>query len=327
LRLGGDLWDLSPDGKLLVAGKGHGAQIWDVSTGTRIRDLRPALPIPGGGSLDDEPIPESYPYGYWSSEGGKIAGLSAQGVNIWNAHDGTLLRSIPCEGIQRFILGSLAWRPDGKAICALTRDALNVYDAESGQLLNRIRHGSGSTELIGWTENGRLLAWSVRGSVRLSSLDSEVPVRELTFLDSNLPVRDLKLGCGCVSPDGRYLASFNLVNPGNSIQLRSLEDGRHLCTLLVLRDDQYAFITPEGHWAGTPGIEKELVYVVQTNEQQEVLTPEEFAKRFGWKNNPDKAMATAEGGRARPESGGQKPEGKSPAGSTTKTRTSTQPAR
>jgi hypothetical protein len=127
-------------------------------------------------------------------------------------------------------------------------------------LLNRIWHGN-SAELNGWTENGRLLAWSERGSLRLSSLDSQVPVREL------------KVPHGCVSPDGRYLASFDLRNPGNSIQLRSLEDGRHLCTLLVLRDDQYAFITPEGHWAGTPGIEKELVYSLRGADQRAARSP------------------------------------------------------
>jgi hypothetical protein len=59
-------------------------------------------------------------------------------------------------------------------------------------------------------------------------------------------------------------------------------------TLAVLRDDAWLAISPEGHYRGSPGIEAEIVYVVRTEHGQETLTPEEFSKRFGWKNDPGK---------------------------------------
>ena len=43
------------------------------------------------------------------------------------------------------------------------------------------------------------------------------------------------------------------------------------------------------HNRGSCGIESEIVYVVQTDKGQETLTPEEFAKRYNWKNDPTRA--------------------------------------
>ena len=58
-------------------------------------------------------------------------------------------------------------------------------------------------------------------------------------------------------------------------------------SLLPLRNEQAVVVSPDGHWRGaTPAAEKEIVYVVQTREGQEVLTPKEFAQRYDWKNDP-----------------------------------------
>ncbi|NQT40344.1 MAG: hypothetical protein HQ581_22815, partial [Planctomycetes bacterium] len=62
-----------------------------------------------------------------------------------------------------------------------------------------------------------------------------------------------------------------------------------------------AVISPEGHFTGSPGVEKELVYVVQTEEGQETLSPEEFEQKYGWKNDPAKASGKAESGKPKAE--------------------------
>ena len=54
----------------------------------------------------------------------------------------------------------------------------------------------------------------------------------------------------------------------------------------VRRTSSYAVVSPEGHFRGSPDVEAKFVYVVQTEQAQETLTPEEFAKRYGWKNDP-----------------------------------------
>jgi len=38
-------------------------------------------------------------------------------------------------------------------------------------------------------------------------------------------------------------------------------------------------------------IEDELVYVIKTDEGQETLTPTEFAKTYGWQNDPQQVTA------------------------------------
>jgi WD40 repeat protein len=89
---------------------------------------------------------------------------------------------------------------------------------------------------------------------------------------------------GEVSPDGRLVAWR-----GQSvIRLRETEKGQVVCTMLSLKDSQYAAISPDGHFRGSPDVEKELVYVVQTDQGQETLTPAEFAKKYNWKNDPSK---------------------------------------
>jgi hypothetical protein len=53
--------------------------------------------------------------------------------------------------------------------------------------------------------------------------------------------------------------------------------------------DRWLAISPDGHFRSSPGVEDELVYIIQTDDgRQETLRPAEFAERFGWKNDPDK---------------------------------------
>ena len=59
---------------------------------------------------------------------------------------------------------------------------------------------------------------------------------------------------------------------------------------MPLGHGQAVVVSAEGHWLGTRGAEKEIVYVLQTAAGQETLTPREFYKRFGWKNDPSKVV-------------------------------------
>ena len=45
-----------------------------------------------------------------------------------------------------------------------------------------------------------------------------------------------------------------------------------------------------GHYRGSPGVEDQIVYVALLPDgSQRTYTPAEFAKTFGWKNDPEKA--------------------------------------
>jgi hypothetical protein len=59
--------------------------------------------------------------------------------------------------------------------------------------------------------------------------------------------------------------------------------------LTALPQGQWLAVSPAGHYRGPPGVEKEIVYVVQPEAgPQQVLTPAEFEKQYGWKNDPEK---------------------------------------
>jgi hypothetical protein len=40
--------------------------------------------------------------------------------------------------------------------------------------------------------------------------------------------------------------------------------------------------------AADPGVEKHIVSVVLSDQGEETLTPDEFAKKYGWQNDPEK---------------------------------------
>jgi hypothetical protein len=67
-------------------------------------------------------------------------------------------------------------------------------------------------------------------------------------------------------------------------------DGRGV--FLPFPDEKTLAIHADGHYRGSPRVEKELVYVVQTDKGQETLTPEEFAQRYHWKNDPTRVRLT-----------------------------------
>ena len=63
--------------------------------------------------------------------------------------------------------------------------------------------------------------------------------------------------------------------------------GRHRQPL-ALRRPCVVFLG--GHYRGSPGVEDYILYVAQLDDGSNVtLTPAEFAARFAWKNDPEKA--------------------------------------
>lgn len=86
-----------------------------------------------------------------------------------------------------------------------------------------------------------------------------------------------------VSPDGQLLATRGQ----SDVRVHRLADGALDRTLLALRDQQYAAVSPDGHFAGSPDVEQEFVYVALTDDGEQItLTPAEFEQRFGWQNDP-----------------------------------------
>jgi hypothetical protein len=59
-----------------------------------------------------------------------------------------------------------------------------------------------------------------------------------------------------------------------------------------LPPDRALAVGAVGHYRCTPGVERDLVYVVQTDDGQQTYTPEEFARKYAWKNDPEQVRPT-----------------------------------
>jgi hypothetical protein len=59
-----------------------------------------------------------------------------------------------------------------------------------------------------------------------------------------------------------------------------------------LPDGHWMCVGPTGHCRCSKGVAKHVVYVAQLDDGSNItLSPQEFAKRFGWKNDPRKGNA------------------------------------
>jgi hypothetical protein len=75
---------------------------------------------------------------------------------------------------------------------------------------------------------------------------------------------------------------------GGAARVLDLSTGR-IETLLNLTDGRWIVFSPEGHYRCSEGVAEELVYVVEIDSGgQLTLSPDEFAQRYAWRNDPSK---------------------------------------
>jgi WD40 repeat protein len=239
-------------------------------------------------------------------------------VRLWQVETGKLLRTLQAQD-QLWVV---AWSPDGKSLASTGLDGLLLWEAESGKRLHTLKT-PGTIQALAWSPDGHVLAsGETMGTVRLWNPASGQPVDTLkghqygvlalawlpdgktlaSFGDdrtirlwdaqSGEPLRTFPgLAQGTFSPDGRMVATWGPWTLPN-LQLWETKTGRPRGTLVPLREEQYLAVSPDGHYRGPRRIERELVYVVQTDQGQDTLTPEEFAQKYGWKNDPDRVRLT-----------------------------------
>jgi hypothetical protein len=80
------------------------------------------------------------------------------------------------------------------------------------------------------------------------------------------------------------------------VQIWEVESGKLRGTLIHLQaaPQQFLAVATDGHYRISSQPWRHVVYVVGTPAGQETLTPEEFEKRYSWKNDPERVRLTAE---------------------------------
>jgi WD40 repeat protein/serine/threonine protein kinase len=255
----------SPDSKTVAAGSGESdtVRLWDVKTGHDVKTLA------GRGK---EILAVA-----WSPDGKRLVASGRDMRNqVWDVRKAKPL----CVLEPWAYVNWLDWSPDGKTIAGACGDAtFRLWDADSGKL----RH-----QFVGSGSNFYAAAWSP---------DSKTSAT--VFNDGTVRLFDARLGKPLRILRGRTLQSCSLrwssngktVAAGSPFGLSRLWDadtGEPRGCLATLEDQEAIVVSPEGHFRGPPQVEKQLVYVVQTDHGQETFSPQEFTKKYRWRNDPQK---------------------------------------
>jgi WD40 repeat protein len=208
----------------------------------------------------------------YSPDGKSLALAVDREVKLWDPEGEKLRESLPSAGAGLLLL---SWSPDGKTLATAGEDnKVYLFDVEAKRILAVCEGHTDMVFSLGWSDGSKTL---------LSGSPDETRVWDAR---SGKLLRTIADDGGAFSADGRLVASRG----DSAVRIRQTDDGRLLRTILSLRDKQYAAISPDGHFRGSPDVEKEFVYVVQTDDGQETLTPAEFSKRFQWTNDSEKVQ-------------------------------------
>ena len=292
---------ISHDGKRLASSGAHGIHLWDLAGG------------------EPERIPLAHESGgcrvAWSPDDGLIAGLDEKDdhLRVWDAkakkltHEisiaidlppvpenpmtsrsrGLLLSGIPGLAIRPLGVpefspdfapdlpsSALAFSPDGKKLAVAKGGFVTIWEVSSGERLDIFQYAA---RQLCWLPDGETLAvHNGEGLVRFLNPGKAPFVVERSFPE------------GVLGQDGTVYA---WTEPGGVVRLVDSRTGDPLETIVYLSDETWLIVTPDGHYLGSPGVEKEIVCVAQTDDGQETLTPAEFTKKYGWKNDPERVKA------------------------------------
>jgi WD40 repeat protein len=279
--------DWSTDGKFLATGDDAGtAHIWDVESHQLLKTLQ---------TQEGEEIRSVK----WSADS-KLLGLDGP-VQVWNSDSGTLVHKLLKHRVR--IAWSnhdsmLAWRlrPMGSPDAAF-----HVWNATTDQVQqkkkprdivllgtqDRIRKEMASHAALAWTPDDTSLVCSADGLLVWCDLKSD---RYRCAYSGHAQAADSL----SFSPDGTRLVTSSELD--NMLWVWDWPNKQRIASLMVLPyrrlDDpipNYRLaVSTDGHYRSSEGIESEIVYVVQTEQGQETLTPAEFSKRYGWKNDPNR---------------------------------------
>jgi serine/threonine protein kinase/WD40 repeat protein len=211
----------------------------------------------------------------WSPDSKTLATSGRDGtVRLWGAGSGKQLHKLVHAATD---VWCVAWSPDGKSLASGAGHSAYIWDAKSAKLIRTLDGHGGNVGRVAWSPDGMQLA-----------TDCGDPTCRIWEATTGKALRALgQAGLLSWSPDGRTLATRGLATKGDaSILFWDTHTGQLRATLLRFQNGEGLVVSAAGHYRATPGMERELVYVTQTDRGQETLTPEDFGKQYGWKNDP-----------------------------------------
>lgn len=152
----GRMWSamFSRDGRRIVTGDDHGARTWDAESGALLVDL---------------PHGDTVMQAAWSPNDDRIFTAGADGiVKIWDSASGAILHDLR-SGAGAVHYYALALSPSGHAIAAIDNlgKVAHVWDTATGAMLAELVNDGSEFPSIAFSSDGRWLATSGGGDVRV----------------------------------------------------------------------------------------------------------------------------------------------------------------
>ncbi|MEN6493326.1 MAG: WD40 repeat domain-containing protein, partial [Thermoguttaceae bacterium] len=261
----------SPDGQWIASLGSDGAvQVWNATDGQRRIHWKIGTPA----TIWRDML-------LWSPDSTRLLTRGEKRtLRVWNAVTGEPVHTLNPAGFP------VAWSNDGKQIasCGQKWDIV-LWDAKSGRSIRSIPQLS-AVHGLAWSAGGNMLkVCSVSGThycdAEAGTITRTVPI-----------VNDIVIPFYVsFSPNQKYAVCRY---EEGSVRLLEIDSGRVLRTVLFLPGNQHLVLTDDGHYLGTPAAENEFCYVVMTDQGQELLRPDEFAKKYHWKNDPTKVKLQME---------------------------------
>jgi WD40 repeat protein len=193
-----------------------------------------------------------------------------------------LIRLPPVAGTANIAFRAITFSPDGRLLARAIGGIVQTWDVESQSVSESFEYpGQDDRCAMPWTADGKHLVLCCANN-KLVVLDPRSGKEVQT-------IEELPLGCILKKEGTLYVWAEKC----GVVRAFDIPNNQLLGTILNLRDYRWLSLTPDGHYQGSAGIEKDIVYAATTDAgEQMALSPEEFEKRFGWKNDPSKVKLT-----------------------------------
>jgi hypothetical protein len=134
--------------------------------------------------------------------------------------------------------------------------------------------------------DGKRFASLLEGTLRVIDTGTAREVLKMVVPTSD-PTSPFKSSTVLWTPDGKTLLAGDI---GLGLGVFAAATLGRRGTLYALGNGRILASAADGHYRGSPGVEADLVASVDTGKARLLLAPAEFARRFGFENDPKRAL-------------------------------------